>query len=666
MQVDGLVSLASSRRAFEDIVDTQDHLGRFCGADDHLAFELVRLAHALLLHVRQLARIQIESGVLVTVLVGSTQLGDELGRVQTSVIRQNGRQLSERLGKCFCRNRLFARRGSRRVIHHLGHAHLGTSATEQHPRLAHRLREDGEGVVQRSLCFVEHLRRGTAQHHRARFAGGNARELDQLVLANHDLLDASALADLDQIRSVKGTGDLAARDEGQTLDTLEVGVLDRHDARVGKQALRVVVDELAVDKARDAVRLDLVHLGLHLFALGTLELGELAGALDAHACAKHLDLVRVHGRVGDEDLGVVERFGTVGADLLVEDEALVEVRVGELAAGLLDDLDVLEVGGSLEAEDGVDGEVGKVVLVCTEHLAGERGACDVHEVLAECGWVGTVVLGGIFESLECGCGCDAVSFDDRLRVDAHVDQLFCFAQQFGRQHTHAGGAIAHLVVLHLGDVDQDLGGGIVEVNGLEDGGAVVGDYDVVRADALQDLVHALGSERGLDQVAERDGADERAQASVLRTLLRGLLRENRRRHDVGSRSCLVSKSVAPARRRVGEAALHSASAKLRLSCSAASDSSQQRVGAAQSRAKRREGRRTKKRRCARSMTLLDPANAALLGHATRPLHAPTLSPSHPRSTVCCSCDNVRLRLERTRRIDEAIKKRQSRDCMLHM
>ena len=77
----------------------------------------------------------------------------------------------------------------------------------------------------------------------------------------------------------------------------------------------------------------------------------------------------------------------VDANLLVEDKALVEVRVGEFASLLLDDLDVVEVGRALEAQDGADGEFGKVVLVGGEDLGREGRARDREQVLAELGRV---------------------------------------------------------------------------------------------------------------------------------------------------------------------------------------------------------------------------------------------------------------------------------------
>lgn len=87
--------------------------------------------------------------------------------------------------------------------------------------------------------------------------------------------------------------------------------------------------------------------------------------------------------VGNHDLDILHAVRAIDADLLVEDEPLVKVRVGELAALLLDDLDVVEVGRALQAEDGVDGEFGKVVLVGREDLGREGCPRNREQVLPE-------------------------------------------------------------------------------------------------------------------------------------------------------------------------------------------------------------------------------------------------------------------------------------------
>ena len=57
------------------------------------------------------------------------------------------------------------------------------------------------------------------------------------------------------------------------------------------------------------------------------------------------------------------------------------------------------------------------------------------------------------------------------------DELFGFSQEFRGEDADGCGAIANFVVLDFGDVDEDLGSGVVEGNGLQDGGSVVGNGD---------------------------------------------------------------------------------------------------------------------------------------------------------------------------------------------
>ena len=122
------------------------------------------------------------------------------------------------------------------------------------------------------------------------------------------------MPELHEVRPVERASDLAARDEREALDALEVRVLDHHDTPFREEGLGVVVDELAVDEAVDAVRGDGVDLRLHLFlctravrkrrslnnvyeptySFRTLELSELASAVDLDTRTEHLDFIRVH------------------------------------------------------------------------------------------------------------------------------------------------------------------------------------------------------------------------------------------------------------------------------------------------------------------------------------------------------------------------------------
>lgn len=46
-------------------------------------------------------------------------------------------------------------------------------------------------------------------------------------------------------------------------------------------------------------------------------------------------------------------------------------------------MDGLQVSGALQPHDGVHGQPGEVVLVVGEQFGGQRGACDVQQVLLE-------------------------------------------------------------------------------------------------------------------------------------------------------------------------------------------------------------------------------------------------------------------------------------------
>lgn len=94
------------------------------------------------------------------------------------------------------------------------------------------------------------------------------------------------------------------------------------------------------------------------------------------------------------------------------------------------------------------------------------------------------------------------------------DELLGLAQDLGGEDGDGRRAVADLVVLDLGDVDEDLGGRVVEGDALEDGGAVVGDGDLAGRGRVEDLVHALGAEGRLDEVAEGEGADKGREAGL--------------------------------------------------------------------------------------------------------------------------------------------------------
>ena len=81
-----------------------------------------------------------------------------------------------------------------------------------------------------------------------------------------------------------------------------------------------------------------------------------------------------------------------------------------------------------------------------------------------------------------------------MLVQLVLDELVGLLQQLRGQDDHRGGAVAHLLVLR--ELHDDLGGGVLDVELLEDGGAVVGDV------ADQHLVESGGAQRVLDDVGD--------------------------------------------------------------------------------------------------------------------------------------------------------------------
>ena len=80
-------------------------------------------------------------------------------------------------------------------------------------------------------------------------------------------------------------------------------------------------------------------------------------------------------------------------------------------------------------------------------------------------------------------------------MDVGVDEVLGLLEELSCEDDGGGGPVSALGVLGLGDLDDHLGGGVLDVQLLEDGDTVVGDDDV--ADGVDHhFVHSFGSEGG--------------------------------------------------------------------------------------------------------------------------------------------------------------------------
>ena len=75
-----------------------------------------------------------------------------------------------------------------------------------------------------------------------------------------------------------------------------------------------------------------------------------------------------------------------------------------------------------------------------------------------------VVEGAGLEHIEGAVRGFSVARHNGLGVDVHVGQLLSLAQQLGCENNDTGGAVADLVILHLGELCSDINMALQHVN----------------------------------------------------------------------------------------------------------------------------------------------------------------------------------------------------------
>ena len=224
---------------------------------------------------------------------------------------------------------------------------------------------------------------GTSEHYCACLVALAAIELDDLVLTNHDLLDRSACTENGALGIVESGKDIRAKDGRESLNTIEISMLNNHNTGFSKKLLRVVIDQLSVDEDIGAVSQDSVNLGLHLLLLSLLDLSNSGHGVDLYLGSHDLNFIVIHGSVGDENARVLNTTCTSSSNLLLKDHTFGEERVREGATRLLDDLDVVEVAGALESKDSLDGKLSESPSIVKKKLGAESGHRNIAQVLFE-------------------------------------------------------------------------------------------------------------------------------------------------------------------------------------------------------------------------------------------------------------------------------------------
>jgi len=270
-----------------------------------------------------------------------------------------------------------------------------------------------------------------------------------------------------------------------------------------------VVDALLAEDDVGPALDDLVDLVAKLLLLLVEELLELVGGVDVDGGVDVglLDLDRV---VEEEDVGRLERRRHVVVDgVLVDDGAGEELGLAGRASRVGLDVQVREVD-DVRAVVRLDGdalhrahdEVGEGLLVEFGALAGHRRLGDVLQRLRV---VGVDPRGDLVDLFAGVLAREVEALDDRCRVDVLFEEVLGVLEELARDRDRARRAVAGLVLLRLGDLDDHLGGRVVDVHRLQDGDAVVRDGDVAhRVD--EHLVHPFRPERrtyGLGDAARR-------------------------------------------------------------------------------------------------------------------------------------------------------------------
>lgn len=152
--------------------------------------------------------------------------------------------------------------------------------------------------------------------------------------------------------------------------------------------------------------------------------------------------------------------------------------------------------------DCLNNQFGEKVLFAAYELAAHGCLDGVEQVLLA---DFADIQAQLFFDVSAGlAGRHLVPVDDDSGVNLVPDEVASPLEQLGGQDNDGGGAVAHFSVLELGKLDEHFGGRVLDLDALEDGGAVIGDEDF--SDVVHDhFVQALRAKGGLDDVG--DGAD---------------------------------------------------------------------------------------------------------------------------------------------------------------
>mmetsp|Transcript_2347 Transcript_2347/g.5543 ORF Transcript_2347/g.5543 Transcript_2347/m.5543 type:complete len:411 (-) Transcript_2347:231-1463(-) len=403
-----------------------------------------------------------------------SQLPHQLSGVQTRIVSKNDWNLHESLPKGLHGHTLLSAHLSQLLLNCLGHGHLHGPSAPDNSGFLDGLVQHCQCIMQGSLGLIQDMLRASPEHDGTGFSLGASRKLDDLVFTDHDLFDAFAAPKDRHLRVFEGRRDVSTQHCSKAFATIKVGVLNRHDASFLEELIWVVVDQLSVDEDVALVIHDLLDLLFHLVLLSLFDFCYGLQRIYLDASSIDFDLVRVHLAVRHQNLAVLQNLLVTYTDPLFKDEALLQEGIFQGTASFLEHLDVVQIRLATQPQHCIYRERRKVVFLMLQQFGAQGGSCNTQQVLSELRWILSIVHGQSLELRPCSSQGKAVAPNDDLWMHFLLYESLRVSQHLCSQHHHRGRAITTLLILCLGNVDQNPGSRVVDPHRFQDRRSIVG------------------------------------------------------------------------------------------------------------------------------------------------------------------------------------------------
>mmetsp|Transcript_19598 Transcript_19598/g.28934 ORF Transcript_19598/g.28934 Transcript_19598/m.28934 type:complete len:354 (-) Transcript_19598:412-1473(-) len=350
-----------------------------------------------------------------------TKLGDKLGGIISSIVCNDRGHLTECLSECRHCNGLLTGCIFNLAVDCQCHEDFSTSSSVNPARILDSSLQDTKSIMQRSLSFIQKMRGRSSQDNRTRCSRLAPSKTDNLILSNHDFFHNVTFAEGDQLGMLKGTCNLTTSNGSKTLNSIEIGMFNGHNTVLSKDGLGKVVNELTVNENVCSMSNNLLTLLTHLVLLCLFNLRHLIHGINLDTTSINFDLISIHGRIGNKDLGILYALWLSNTNLLIHQKTIFKVGIFQLSSSLFEDLDMIQIIRSLQSHDRVDGQGCKVSLFMRQQFGRKSGSSNPHQVSTEQVIILTIIDSTVFQCLFGKISGDSPSSSNGLRVDPLID-----------------------------------------------------------------------------------------------------------------------------------------------------------------------------------------------------------------------------------------------------